>query len=103
MERITNRKENNIMSKRSNVLNYTVMACAVISAVIFFLDQNWLAALWAIIALGWIINSHLAEESYYDYKESLDKLTDDYFNLLISHGKEVKELKDEIESLKKGE
>jgi Mg2+ and Co2+ transporter CorA len=50
-----------------------------------------------------MVNNHLTEESYYDYKESLDKLTDDYFNLLISHGKEVKELKDEIESLKKGE
>lgn len=92
------------MSKNKKILNYIAIACAVISAVIFFIGQNWYAAIWALLALLWTVNSHLAENSYYDYKESLDKLTNDYFNTLIKHGKEVKELKDEIEKLnKKGE
>lgn len=88
------------MSKRSKVLNYIAMAYAVISAVVFFIYQNWLAALWAIITLFWIVNSHLVEDCYYDCKESLGKLEDDYFDTLIEHGNEVKKMKD---SLKKGE
>jgi len=91
------------MSKGKKVLNYAAMVCAVISVVIFFIDQNWYAAIWALLALLWTVNSHLAEDSYYDCKESLNKLTDDYFNRLIMHEKEVKELKDEIEKLSKGE
>jgi hypothetical protein len=42
----------------------------------------------------------LTEDSYYDCKESLDKLTEDYRNTLIKHGKEVKELKDEIAEMR---
>ena len=91
------------MSKSKKTLNYIAMACAVISAIIFFIDQNWYAALWALLTLLWIVNSHLAEDSYYDCKESLGKLTDDYINTLIKHGKEVRELKDEIKKLNKKE
>lgn len=92
------------MSKSKKILNYIAMACAIIAAIVFFIDQNWYAAIWALLALLWMVNSHLAEGSYYDYKESLDKLTDDYFNTLIEHEKEVKELKDEIKKLNhKGE
>lgn len=89
------------MSKRSKMLNYTAMICAVISAVVLFIDQNWFAALWAILAFIWIVNSHLTEDNYYEYKKSLKQLSDEYFDTLIMHEKEVKELKDEIESLKK--
>ena len=91
------------MSKSKQILNYTAMICAIIATIIFFIDQDWNAALWAIIAFVWMVNSHLTEDSYYDYKESLDKLTDDYVNTLIMHRKEVKELEKEIESLKKWE
>lgn len=90
------------MSKSKKILNYSAMVCAVISGIIFFIDQNWYAAMWALIALIWIVNCHLTEDSYYNYKESLDKLTDDYLNTLIMHRKEIKKLKNEIESLKKG-
>ena len=75
------------------------MVCAIIAAILFFIDQDWNAFLWAIIAFTWVVDCHLAEYDYYDCKESLDKLTDDY----ISSQKELKELKDEIKSLKKGE
>lgn len=91
------------MSKTKKVLNYIAMACAIMAVIIFSIGQDWYAAFWALLALLWMVNSHLAEDSYYDCKESLDKLTDDYINTLIKHGKEVKDLKDEIESLKKGE
>ena len=91
------------MSKGKKILNHIAMVCAVISAIIFFIDQNWYAALWSILALIWIVNSHLAEDSYYDCKESLDKLTYDYINSLVNHNKEVKELKNEIKKLNKGE
>ena len=90
------------MKKSKDILNYAVMVCAIIAAISFFIGQNWNAALWAIIAFMWIVNSHLMEDSYYNCKESLDKLTDDYFNTLIKHSKELKDLKDEIESLNKG-
>ena len=91
------------MSKGKKILNYAAMACAIMATIIFFTDQNWYAAFWALLALIWMVNSHLTEDSYYDCEESLDKLTDDYINTLIKHGKEVKELKDEIEKLSKGE
>ena len=88
------------MSKTKKILNYIAMACAIISSIIFFIGQDWYAAFWALLALLWTVNSHLAEDSYYDCKESLDKLTDDYINTLIKHGKEVKELKDEIAEMR---
>ena len=92
------------MSTSKKIINYAVMVCALIAVILFIIDQNWDAFLWAIIAFVWVTNCHLAENSYYNCKESLDKLTDDYYNMLIRHGKEVKELKDEIEKLnKKGE
>ena len=91
------------MSKSKKILNYAAMVCAIIAIITFFIDQNWYAAFWALIALIWVVNSHLVEDSYYDCKESLNKLTDDYFNTLIKHGKEVKDLRDEIEKLNKGE
>lgn len=91
------------MSKSKKILNYAVMVCTIIAAIFFCIDQDWNAALWAFIAFLWMVNSHLTETNYYDCKESLDKLTDDYYNTLIMHGKEVKELKDEIEKLEKGE
>lgn len=91
------------MNTSKKILNYAVMVCAIIAAILFFIDKDWNAFLWAIIAFTWVINCHLAEDSYNDCKESLDKLTEDYYNTLIKHGKEVKELKDEIEKLSKGE
>jgi len=91
------------MNTSKKILNYTVMVCAIIAAILFFIDKDWNAFLWAIIAFTWVVNSHLTEDSYYNYKESLDKLTDDYLNTLIMHRKEIKKLKNEIESLKKGE
>ena len=90
------------MSKSKKILNYIAMACAIIATIIFCTDQNWNAALWAVIAFAWMINSFLTEDNYYFTKENLDKLTDDYFTSLIKHKKELKELKGEIESLKKG-
>ena len=91
------------MSKSKKILNYIAMACAIIATTIFFIDQDWYAAIWALLALIWMVNCHLAEDSYYNCKESLGKLTDDYINTLIKHGKEVKELKDEIEKISKKE
>ena len=91
------------MNTNKKILNYAVMACAIIAAILFFIDKDWNAFLWAIIAFTWVVSCHLVEDSYYECKESLDKLTDDYINTLIKHGKEVKELKDEIEKLSKGE
>lgn len=88
------------MRKSNKILNYIVMACAVFSTVIFIIAQNWSAVLWAFIAFIWIADCHLTEDNYYNCKKSLDKLTDDYCNTLIIHRKEIKELKDEIESLK---
>jgi len=91
------------MSKRGNkILNYIAMACATLAIITFCIDKDWYAALWAFIALAWMVNSHLIEDSYYDFKERFDKLTGDYFHAITMHVKEVKELKDEIESLKKG-
>ena len=89
------------MSKRNKILNYTVMVCAVVATICFCIDKNWDAALWVFIAFGWIVNSYLTEDSYYSQKEELDELTKAYFNSLNTHEKEVKELKNEIESLKK--
>ena len=91
------------MNTSKKMLNYTVMVCAIIAAILFFIDKDWNAFLWAIIAFTWVVNCHLAEDTCYNFKESLDKLTDDYINTLIKHRKEVKELKDEIEKLSKGE
>jgi len=91
------------MSKTKKVLNYATMVCAIICAILFFIDKNWDAFLWAIIAFTWVVNCHLAEDTCYNYKESLDKLTEDYCNTLIKHEKEVKKLKDEIEKLNKKE
>ena len=89
------------MSKSNKILNYAVMVCAIIAAILFFIDKNWDAVLWASIALLWVVNSHLAENCYYDCKEELDKLTENYYNSIIKHEKEVKELKDEIKKLNK--
>ena len=89
------------MSKRNKILNYTVMVCAVVATICFCIDKNWDAALWAMIAFGWIINTHLTEDSYYLQKKELDELTNAYFNSLNTHEKEVKELKNEIEKLNK--
>ena len=47
------------MSKRNKILNYSVMACAVIATICFCIDKNWDAALWAMIAFGWIINTKI--------------------------------------------
>ena len=91
------------MSKSKKILYYIVMALAIITAIILFIDQNWSATMLALIAFAWIINSHLSEYSYYNCKESLDKLTEAYFNSLDRHEKEVKELMDEIEKLSKAE
>jgi hypothetical protein len=88
------------MNTSKKILNYTVMVCAIIAAILFFIDKDWNAFLWAIIAFTWVVNCHLTEDSYYDCKESLDKLTEDYRNTLIKHGKEVKELKDEIAEMR---
>ena len=87
------------MSKSKKTLDYIAMACAIIAIIVGFVDQNWFAALWALIALFWMVDSYLSENSYYECKESLDKLTDNYFNSLIRHEKELKELKDEIKKL----
>ena len=89
------------MSKRNKILNYSVMACAVIATICFCIDKNWDAALWAMIAFGWIINTHLTEDSYSLQTKELDELTNAYFNSLNTQEKEVKELKDEIEKLNK--
>lgn len=89
------------MSKSNKILTYIAMVCDIIAIVVFCIDQNWYAALWALIALLWTVNSHLTENSYYDCKEELDKLTDNYYNSIIEHEKEVKELKDEIKKLNK--
>jgi hypothetical protein len=91
------------MSKGKKILNYAAMACAIMAIIVFYIDKNWDAVIWAIIALIWIVNCHLAEDTCYGFKESLDKLTDDYCNTLIKHGKEVKELRNEIEKLNKGQ
>ena len=91
------------MSKSKKILYYILMALAIIAAIILFIDQNWHATILALIAFAWIVNSYLVEDSYYSQKESLDKLTEAYFNSLDRHEKEVKELKDEIEKLSKGE
>ena len=88
------------MNTNKKILNYAVMACAIIAAILFFIDKDWNAFLWAIIAFTWVVNCHLAEDTCYNYKESLDKLTEDYRNTLIKHGKEVKELKDEIAEMR---
>ena len=90
------------MNTSKKILNYAVMVCAIIAAILFFIDKDWNAFLWAIIAFTWVVNCHLAEDTSYNFKESLDKLTDDHLNTLIMHRKEIKKLKNEIESLKKG-
>jgi len=89
------------MSKGKKVLNYTAMGFAILAIVAFFMDENWNAVVWAFIALLWIVNTHLTEDLYYDCKENLKKLSDDYFDTLITHGNEVKELKGKIEKLEK--
>lgn len=91
------------MSTSAKILNYAVMVCAITAATLFFIDEDWDAFLWAIIALTWVVRCHLTEDSYYNYKESLEKLTEDYNNTLIKHKKELKELKDKIKNLKKVE
>jgi hypothetical protein len=93
--------KNKVMSENKKILNYIVMVCAVVAAICFCIDKNWEAALWAMIAFGWIINTHLTEDSYYFQKKELDELTKVYFNSLNTHEKEVKELKNEIEKLNK--
>jgi len=93
------------MSRKTNkILNYTVMAAALIGVILSFIYKEWVAGIWAFNCLIWVANCHITENNYYDCKESLDKLTDEYYNTLIKHEKEVKELKNEIKKLnKKGE
>lgn len=75
------------------------MTCAILATILLFIDQNWVAALWAIVALLSMVECYLMENRYYKQEEYLYKLTEEYFNTIIKHGKEVKKLKEEIESL----
>jgi len=89
------------MSKSKKILNYIAMVCAILSAIVSLIDHNLSAFLWTMVAFIWMFDSHLIEKDYYDQKEELEKLTDNYFNTLIMHGNEVKELKDKIKKLEK--
>lgn len=92
------------MSRETNkILNYTVMAAAFIGLILSLINKEWTAGMWAFNCLIWVVICHINEINYYDSEESLDKLTDEYYNALIKHEKEVKELKDEIKKLSKGE
>lgn len=89
------------MSKSKKILNYIAMACAIIATIISFIDQNWLAAMWAIIAFLNMLDCYRIEHCYYAQEEYLYRLTKDYFNSINKHRKEIKELKNEIEKLSK--
>ena len=43
------------MNTSKKILNYTVMVCVIIAAILFFIDQDWDAFLWAIIAFAWVV------------------------------------------------
>lgn len=87
------------MSKSKKILGYIAMACAIIAAIISFIDQNWFAAMWTIVAFLNMIKCYWIEDCYYAREECLYKLTKEYCNSINRHRKEVKELKEEIESL----
>lgn len=87
------------MSKDKKILNYIAMVCAISAAILSFIDQNWVAALWTIVAFLSMVKCYLMEDHYYSQEGYLYKLTEEYFNTINKHRKEVKKLKEEIESL----
>lgn len=87
------------MSKNKKILSYMAMACAIIAAIISFIDQNWLAAMWTIVAFLNMVDCYRIEHCYHAQEEYLYELTKEYCNSINKHRKEVKELKEEIESL----
>lgn len=87
------------MSKSKKILSYMAMVCAIIAAIISFIDQNWFAAMWIIVAFLNMVDCYRIELRYHAQEEYLYKLTKEYCNSINRHRKEVKELKEEIKSL----
>lgn len=85
--------------KTNKILNYAVMVAALIGAILFFIDKEWHAGIWALNCLLWVVICHFTEGNYYDSVDAQKKLNDELYNLYIENGK----LKDEIKKLKKGE
>lgn len=87
------------MSKSKKILSYMAMAYAIIAAIISFIDQNWLTAMWTIVAFLNMVECYRIEYCYYAQEKYLDELIKEYYNSINRHRKEVKELKEEIEFL----